>query len=157
MVQDYFTDIGLHFLRENKDLVQGDIKVDYTFMSTANGTIAVSTIDHFACSMSVFPIISEAGVINSGENNSNHSATFSKLSIGDIALKKEKIESSKHVDWSAATSGARAEYKTKLAEHLNSISLPDCVLCQDVHCRDHTENIEQYTLDILETTHARLV
>ena len=61
----------------------------------------------------------------------------------------EKIEASKDVDWSAATSVAKHEYKTKLAEQLSSISIPECVLCQDVHCRDHIENIEEYKLNIL--------
>ena len=110
----------------------------------------MSTIDHFACSRGVFPIISEAGVIHSGANNSNHSAIFAKLAIGEINLSKEKNIAPKHVDWSAATEAAKLDYKTRLAEQLNTITIPDCVLCQDVHCKDHVENIEEYTMSILE-------
>ena len=90
LVHDYLNESSLNLLWENSDLVACDVDIDYTFMSTANGTKSVSTIDHFACSRRILNIISEAGVIHSGANSSNHSPIFVKLDIGNLDLKTEK-------------------------------------------------------------------
>ena len=71
-VKDYFDESGLHLLWENCDNLPNVSTVDYTFMSTANGTVAFSTIDHFACSSRLFPAITEARVTHSGTNTYNH-------------------------------------------------------------------------------------
>jgi hypothetical protein len=151
LVKDYFLDIGLHLLWENQDQLENIIPVDFTFTSHANGVSSFSTIDHFACSRGVFPAISEAGVIHSGSNPSNHSAIYAKLEVGEIDLNLEKIKASKRVDWAKATEEAKISYKTKLAEKLSSFTAPDCVNCRNVHCSDHVESLEKYTMDILES------
>lgn len=120
-------------------------------MSTANGTVAFSTIDHFACSRRLFPAITEAGVTHSGTNTSNHSAIYAKLAVGNIDLSAEKIEASKRIDWSKATEEAKYAYQARLSDQLNNIATPDCVLCTNTHCTDHVEDIERYTMDVLET------
>ena len=149
LVHDYLNESSLKLLWENSDLVDCDVDVDFTFMSTANGTNSISTIDHFACSSRIFNIISEAGVIHSSANTSNHSPIFVKLDIGNLDLKTEKSEVPRHVEWSAATNTAKAEYKAKLAELLSNIPPSACVGCHDVHCKDHTDDMQEYTMSIL--------
>ena len=47
---------------------------------------------------------------------------------------------------------AKDNFRDILSNKLNSINLPACLNCDDVHCqsRNHTENIEDYTLKIME-------
>ena len=89
------------------DEIQSIIHVDYTFSSHANGRNAFSTIDHFACSRRLLPVIVEAGVIVDGGNPSNHSAIYAKLDVGQIDLKMEEIKAEKRVDWDKATDEAK--------------------------------------------------
>ena len=119
-------------------------------MSYNNGAPSMSTIDHFACNQRLLPLIAEAGVLHSGENPSNHSAIYAKIDIGNIDTSEEIITLTKNIDWSAATEESKFEYESKLTEQLLQVAVPGCVLCNDVHCRDHDVDIEQYTLDILE-------
>ena len=151
LVHDYFEEIGLKFLWENYDQYNRISKPSYTYLSHANGTPVSSTIDHFAFNPRLLPLISEAGPMHSGENPSNHSAIYAKLDIGDVDTSEEIITVTKHVDWSGATEGAKIEYEARLTEQLLQVYVPGCVMCTDVHCMDHGVEIEQYTLDILET------
>ena len=118
-------------------------------MSTTTGTACFATIDHFACSLRLFPLISEAGVIHSGKNTSNHSAIYAKLNIGAIDISEEKIAASKHIDWSVATEDAKTEYHRRLTEQLDYFDTPDCALCTA-----HEHDMEQYTMGILEIIQA---
>ena len=151
LVKDYFLDIGLSLLWEHHDELQNTPPVDFTFSSHANGRAAFSTIDHFACSIHLFPVISEAGVIHSGANPSNHSAIFAKLDVGQIDLNLEQTKSPKRVVWDKATEAAKSAYQAELAEKLDSIAIPACVNCRDVHCTAHVESLEDYTMEILES------
>ena len=154
LVHDYLAEIGLTLLWENADQLENVSKPSYTYMSTTTGRACFSTIDHFACSLRLFPLISEAGAIHSGENTSNHSAIYAKLNIGAIDISEEKIAASKHIDWSVATEDAKTEYHRRLTEQLDYFDTPDCALCTDVHCSAHEHDMEQYTMGILETIQA---
>ena len=68
-------------------------------MFAASELLSFSTIDHFACSRSVLNSISEAGVIHSGENTSNHSAIFAKLLFGELDEQVEQTKPDKRVNW----------------------------------------------------------
>ena len=150
-VQDYFTDMSLSLVWENCHNLSNVSRPSYTYMSTANGAPCYSIIDHFACNQRLLPIISEAGVIHSGANTSNHSAIFAKLNIGDINISEEKVTSTKHIEWSAATEGAKQAYQSRLGEELSHFGAPECALCTDMHCSIHDQDLEVYTVDILET------
>ena len=111
----------------------------------------MSTIDHFISNDALFNSVVEAGVIHSGENTSNHSPIFVKLSL-DIDTKVTEFEGSrKKVSWGKSTNEAREKYLVELNERFSQLHIPDCVLCRDVHCSGHEEQIEDYTIDILET------
>ena len=149
-VKNHFSDTGLHLLWENMDEIQGIIPVDYTFTSLTNRAASFSTIDHFACSRQMFPIISEAGAIHSGDNPSNHSAIYAKLDIGQINLGIEQVKASKRVAWDKATEEAKVAYQNNLTDRLDSVNIPACVTCRDPNCKDHIESIDEYTIDVLE-------
>ena len=152
LVYDYFEELGLKLVWECSDEFTRISKPSYTYMCNTNRVPSYSTIDHFACNSRLLPLIAEAGALQSGENPSNHSAIYAKLDIGDIDTSEEKVNVPKHVDWSAATEEAKAEYEVRLTEQLDHLAVPACVQCTDVHCssHEHALDMEQYTMDILE-------
>ena len=95
-------------------------------------------------------MISEAGVIHSGENTSNHSAIFVKLKVGDLDLSMETPSPPPRVSWTKANTDAQNKYKSVLTNKLNNLDLPDCVTCCDVHCKEHSESVEDYTMQVME-------
>ena len=42
------------------------------------------------------------------------------------------------------------DYKEAVASKLNSIQVPSCIYCEDLHCQHHSVMIEDYTLSVLE-------
>ena len=124
-VRNYFNDIGLKIFWESSAENENIPEVDYTHINIANRIPALSTIDHFAASTKVFESVLEAGVIHSGMNQSNHSAIFTKLEVGE-------------------------HYKLSLSQKLSALPQQDCWNCHDLNCNIHEINIEEYTLDLLQ-------
>ena len=62
----------------------------------------------------------------------------------------EKIHHSRRVNWAKASEEAKEKYTKTLANKLNSVLEPDCVKCLDLHCQVHTEELEDYTMSVLE-------
>ena len=104
--------------------------VDYTHINIANQVPAYSTIDHFVGNPIIIQAVTEAGVLHSGENQSNHSAIFTRLDVGHFNNDIEIIKSEKKVNWSKATDHAIESYKVNLAGQLNSLGVPECLSCQ---------------------------
>jgi hypothetical protein len=80
----------------------------------------------------------------------NHSAIYAKILIGEIDLNMEKVIPSRRIKWDRATDEARLNYKNLLAKKLNLLSVPSCAACVNVHCSEHTECIEDYTMEVLK-------
>ena len=57
----------------------------------------------------------------------------------------------KRVNWSKASEEAKLHYRDTLNTKLRSVEVPDCVQCEDLHCTLHTEQLEEYTMNIMET------
>ena len=152
MVKDSLTDLGLTIVWQNPDMnPQHCIQcVDYTHCSVVKGVASYSTIDHFGVSQGLFNAISEAGVIHSGENTSNHSAIFMKVRLEALDLSTEKTLQTPRVGWSRASTDAKDNYRTVLAEKLRNLDLTDSLFCMDVHCKDHKEALENYTMEVME-------
>ena len=89
-------------------------------------------------------------MIHSGTNPSNHSAIFAKLNIGEMDLEMENIKPPKRISWDKSTDQAKLNSQSTLAMNLSAVATPECAHCTDVHCTVHTENIEEYTMQILE-------
>ena len=116
----------------------------------SNNVLSYSTIDHFVASTGVYNIITEAGVVHSGANPSNHSPIFAKLAVGFDPL-VEPTRSQPRSSWEKANTDAREEFKKVLGTKLRGLDIPeDCLSCRDIHCKAHTECLEEYTVNVLE-------
>ena len=56
----------------------------------------------------------------------------------------------KRVSWANATDLAKENYQDVLTDKLNSISIPLSKACSNLQCKTHRDDIETYTLDVLE-------
>ena len=81
--------------------------VDYTFMSEVNNVVSNSVIDHFSARALVYVAVSEAGVIHSSDNLSNHSAIYAKILVAGIDIATEKIPRESKVSWNQACESAQ--------------------------------------------------
>ena len=54
------------------------------------------------------------------------------------------------MNWSKASDEAKQKYINLMTSKLNSVLVPACVECSDLQCEDHTEELEDYTMDILQ-------
>ena len=123
-------------------------------MQAVNGNASISTIDHFACSYGLINNICEAGVVHRGDNPSNHSAIYAKINVGDYNSTSEAIIFPKRINWEASTEQARSAFNTVLTENLNNLELPAAAQCVDLHCTEHSHQLEEYTVEILEAIEA---
>ena len=151
IVEDFFAEIDFKIFWENPDATKGINNIDYTFQQCSNEGIFSSTIDHFAGNLSLYNDVTESGVIHSGDNPSNHSPIYLKMRLGELDYKTEKVKVEKRVKWSRSSNEAKELFVNTLAERLDNINIPDCVACRDVHCNQHMEQMEEYTIAILET------
>ena len=152
LVRDRFSERGLLIVWQNPDCDPNHTiaEVDYTHCSVARGTASFSTLDHFVTTQRVYNAISDAGVIHSGENPSNHSAIYAKLKVGELDLSMETPSVPVRIQWAKATSDAQDKYKTLLSENLNNLVLPDCITCHDINCKEHSDSLEEYTMNVME-------
>ena len=84
--------------------------------------------------------------MHSGDNLSNHSAIYMKVSLGDIELSMEQPKREKMVSWDKASDDAKDNFKLTLQAKLLNLAEPGCADCLDLHCSDHTAEIEDYTM-----------
>ena len=88
--------------------------------------------------------------MHGGDNPSNHSAIYAKLKVGELDLQLESTKAPKRTCWAKSSEQAKEKYQCTLVEKLASIPAPNCADCQDTHCTAHTEDLEEYTMHILE-------
>ena len=156
IVLDFFDEIDFNIFWENPDETQGHFiqNIDFTFQYSNNEEIFTSKIDHFAGNLNVYNAVKEAGVLHSGDNPSNHSPIYLKIKLGGINFATERPHGEKRVNWEKSSKEARENYETTLTEKLDTLDIPDCVTCREVHCTTHTEQMEDYTMSILEIMEA---
>ena len=94
--------------------------------------------------------MTEAGVVHCGANPSNHSVIYAKFKVGSLNLITEQFKSEPKVNWTAANHESKEEYKKVLTDKLNNIPVQSCVDCRDLHCEEHLDELENYTLNVLE-------
>ena len=54
------------------------------------------------------------------------------------------------ITWTKATDEAKENYRNVLENSLKEMELPGCVMCTNLHCSEHTDQIEEYTLNVLK-------
>ena len=153
-IADAFEDLGISFLWNMPDddpnhFIQS---VDYTYLSSINNCTSCSTIDHFGVNANLYLHVKEAGVIHNGENLSNHSAIYVKIHIGDVKINNDLPQNAKIISWTKATTDAKENFKSELANKLSMLELPNCIQCFDFNCNvhSHSSEIEDYTINVLE-------
>jgi hypothetical protein len=77
IVQHFISDLNLMVFWSNPN--ESIQTVDFSVEQTIRGVTFRSVIDHFVSTENVFKLVSEAGVIHSGEYISNHSAIYCKI------------------------------------------------------------------------------
>ena len=152
LVDNELADLGLVLLWQNTDnnphhWIQ---PVDYTYLSVSNNVASCSTIDHFGASHRMYTAVKEAGVIHSGENLSNHSAIYLKIRLGDIELSMDEPRKERMVSWQRASDDDKDNFKYVMQEKFQNLNLPACASCQDLACTIHTDEMEEYTMTVLE-------
>ena len=135
LILENLTDLGLNILWRNPDDDPNHKieDIDFTYM----------------CEL-LFKSIKEAGVIHCGENTSNHSAIYTKVSFDNLNLSTESAPSQIRVTWNKACESAKNNYKETVKTNLNRIRLPNCLSCSNLHCQVHDLEMEDYTLTVLE-------
>ena len=93
-------------------------------------------------------------MIHSGANTSNHSAIYAQLLLGDLAANTEQVVAEKRVDWDKSPEHAKPSYQDILTDLLSDIPAPACAACKDLRCTEHINDLEDYTMDILEAVEA---
>ena len=156
IIQNFFDDINFLVFWENTDQTAGHVihEVDYTHQHVHDGETFVSTLDHFVSNIVLFSSVVEAGVIHDGQNPSNHSPIFAKIAMDNIDIVTENIKTKRKVNWDKSTAEAKKLYLTTLARNLDKLAVPECVQCRDFHCITHMEELEDYTISVLESIEA---
>ena len=126
-------------------------QIDYSFESMSNRHR--SFIDHFFISLNLSDSVSMYGVSHDGDNLSDHSSVFVKLSIVPKNVIIPECSSPQlKLCWRRANVEAIAEYRSKVTRCLNGIEVPRDVLnCIDSDCSepDHKHAISRYCEDLV--------
>ena len=117
----------------------------------------MSTIDHFVGNRALYNTVIEADVVHSGENPSNHAPIIAKVALDIDISRVETTESKRKVNWEKSTSESKNLYSKTLNAKLEQVSIPECAECTDVHCNKHMNQLEEYTMSVLEAVEAAAV
>ena len=131
-------------------------EVDFTCIQNNNGeNFTTSIIDHFIFSNELGNYITDAGVIHSADNSSDHSPVFCVLSALNLKLDtSHEIRGSSKPSWKTSSLEQKALYKYSLEKNLNSITVPHCLLhCKDLKCKNaaHCDLVDKLAIEVLET------
>ena len=74
--------------------------------------------------------------------------------MDDINIGIESVHTKSRTSWDKSTAEAKELYKTTLGNYLDMLVAPECVHCRDVYCTNHMEEMEDYTIAILESIEA---
>ena len=112
--------------------------VDYTWSGNRDNMMLHSIVDHFVGTKTVFEAVTEADVLHSSDNLSDHSPIFCKLKVGnlDVSLENEKKKSVP--SWKKSKENEKEAWSLDITERLNKLQMPNCFkLCKNViHGRD---------------------
>ena len=110
--------------------------IPYTFYNSRNHN---SVLDHFCLNARIKENISKLGILDDGENLSDHCPLTLEigLAINRISEPTIPISSKTVVCWSSASQENKAAYKNVLHDLLLSLDLDDEILnCSDFQCKD---------------------
>ena len=152
-VNDFMDRIGLVSVWEKHP-------VDFTHIHT--DLKSTSILDNFFVSQQLLDMVTDAGPIHLGDNQSRHSPIMLKVKLAEMSLRNEesKISRMKKPAWKKATGDEISQYTTMLANKLQNIAIPDTLSCRDPTCKDevHSSDCNSHVLDVMctvmEVSHA---
>ena len=140
--------------RMNLKIAWNKFDIDFTHVHEVNEVCSVAIIDHFFWSDSLDSSVTEAGVIHSIENSSDHSPIYCVIDSQNLKQNEIKLSSSvPKPSWKKASEDEKGFFRETLSSKLSKISIPDTVIeCQNVQCNhaDHRDTIDDYTEAVLE-------
>ena len=114
-----------------------------------------NVINHFMWNENLKPIISDAGVLHSAENRSDHKAIFTTLRIQTkVTQDKSKKKSSMKTSWKKTSNKGKQNFQRSLESSFNRLEIPTSLIsCRNFHCKDltHLDDIDKFTIKILKT------
>ena len=128
--------------------------IDFSCTYERGGISYTSVLDHFFFSDPLFTEVTEAGVIHSIDNSSDHSPIFCILRSMNINFSaSQKAQPSPKPSWKKADNIQKENFKTVLDLRLESIAIPTQVSeCKKIHCQDetHLAAIDWFAAEVLE-------
>ena len=128
-------------------------EVDFTYCSELEEDLHLSTLDHLFWNGYLTNQVSDAGVLHSLDNDSDHSAIYCV-----VKLQPEQLKSStrppgyKKPSWARSSQDDKENFRSYLRDRLDLLTIPQSAQsCKDVHCRDvnHQNEVDQYMTEIL--------
>ena len=146
IVEYFFDELNLKIFWENPDERPDHLvsKIDFTHCQIKD------IIDHFVANNLLYDKVVEANVVHSAENNSNHSAIYTKLKFDRLDHSIEVNINPRKISWAKASEEAKENYRITLDNYLSNIQIPECISCLDLQCQIHNVEIENYTLNLME-------
>ena len=95
--------------------------------------------------------MTEANVIQSGENLSDHSPIYFKLNVGQLDAKLEEEKVNKVLSWKKSTDDDKNNFYESLKDKINNVDVPDSITCKDINCSNHMDELETYCMDVLQS------
>ena len=144
------------FLNCNFVSVWSAFNVDFTFCNhyttrNGNNVLTTSVIDHFVVQPNILNDVSEAQVIHSGDNLSNHDPIFLKIKINSVPTfsSSENSDADIHIPkpvWHKASDAHINNYRSDLKSKLCNLTLTDGILCNDPTCSDsnHHKDVDSF-------------
>ena len=149
-----------NYLTEKSLIRSWDVyDVDFTrYQETENGS-HVSTLDHFFWNEHLSPSITDAGVLHSPDNSSDHCPIYCVVKLSNIQLEKGKsVSGMEKPSWRKASPDEKQSFQTLLDCKLQELQVPVSIQnCVDVKCMDPSHSVDaddmiSNILDAVETS-----
>ena len=83
-------------------------------------------------------------------NISSIRSIYVKLDVGQLKVETDEVHASSRTSWDKASEENKNAFTAAVATKLNEITMPGCISCSNLHCSDHSDQIDSYTLEVLE-------
>ena len=127
--------------------------VDFTHSQEIQGNNYTATLHNFFWNHELSEEISDAGVIHSPDNASDHCPIFCVLRAQkENIFENENSQKMSKPSWSKASEDEKEAFKHFLGNKLDQLEIPESLrCCRDVHCKDtdHLNIIDSYVTELL--------
>lgn len=128
--------------------------VPYTFESKINGHKSI--LDHVMVSENMVPFIEGYTSLHDGNNMSDHCPVSVRLNIetnrqsGVNRVRQVTQTDEIKISWHNANANHLLQYKNSLDNLLGAIEVPVDLMCNNLHCRNHSRSINELYVRIIQ-------